>query len=137
MCQDNNGEIATSQQALQIICAPKGKDYSVLSKSISGADIAKMKAIKKEAQAQYLVALHFTGLNKNTWEELKRDVNNGWIIHKNDTMPKRINQMILLCNKHKSETKRRRSATRVDPMENGVACVHPGKEEPGVAVAQS
>ena len=56
-------------------------------------------------------------------------------MHKNDTMPKRIDQTILLCDKHERETRRNTSA-RVDPTENGVACVQPGKEQPGVAMAQ-
>lgn len=135
VCENNESKIGTSKMALQIICAQKGEDYSALTSSVNEADIAKLKGIKKEAQTQYLVVLHFTGLNNDTWEELKCDVNNGWIVHKNDTMPKRIDQIILLCDKHERETKQS-AAAKVDPTKSGVACIQPGKEEPGVAMAQ-
>ena len=50
-----------------------------------------------------MAALHFEGLNSKVYKELKREVRNGWLIGRQETMPKSQDQTILLCKRfHKS-----------------------------------
>ena len=60
-------------------------------------------AFKKRPAEQFLAALHFKGLNSKVYQELKREVHNGWLVSGNETMPKSQDQTMLLCYRfHKS-----------------------------------
>ena len=82
------------------------------------ADLASYRA---EGREQYLAILHYEGLNRGTYGEMKRSVHNGWLLLKQDTLPKKIFDTLLLCDKFHSEVVRPRVAATTTML--GVASV--------------
>ena len=44
----------------------------------------------KNGMEQYMAALHFNGLNKVFYHDLKQEFHNEWIVHSTDMTPKSI-----------------------------------------------
>ena len=97
---------------------------------------------REAGREQYIAALHYKRLNRTTYDEMRRGVHNGWLLHRRDTMPKTIAETILLCDKYHGEAARSSAAQPIRMP--GVACVQQGlieeneeqDKEPGVVTAQ-
>ena len=124
VCKEAGGEAGTGEAITKLVAeAEKPGSYSKLiaTKETDPTAKAEYDELKKKGAEQFLAALHFEGLNSKVYQELKREVHNGWLIGGQETMPKSQDQTMLLCDRfHKS----------------GGPLIAQQKSKPGVAMLQ-
>ena len=98
---------------MQIACVQAGVDYNDLPAKAKVGEVQAMTDLQTyqvEGREQCFAVLHYEGLNRATCRDMKHSVYNGWLLHKQDILPRNIVDTLLLCNKYHTEARQPRVA---------------------------
>ena len=76
VCEEIGSSPGECLESARLVASANGVDYNELARSDTPEDVEARKGYIKAWQKQYLVALHFEGLNNVYYADLKQEVHN-------------------------------------------------------------